>query len=90
MAAIGTVWATGSWVSVGGWAAGTWADAGAGPTIPYVADMNARLYVYLCAYYSVTSGDLTTMITRYTRAMTTGDATQRFQQMIQDATDAMP
>lgn len=27
MAAIGSVWASGTWVSVGGWAAGTWADA---------------------------------------------------------------
>jgi hypothetical protein len=29
MAAIGSTWASGSWVSVGGWAAGTWADAAA-------------------------------------------------------------
>jgi hypothetical protein len=27
MAAIGSTWASGTWVSVGGWAADTWADA---------------------------------------------------------------
>lgn len=31
MAAIGSTWASGSWVSIGGWAAGTWADAAAYP-----------------------------------------------------------
>lgn len=31
MAAIGSTWATGSWVSIGGWAAGTWANAAAYP-----------------------------------------------------------
>jgi hypothetical protein len=38
MAAIGSTWASGSWVSVGGWAAGTWAAVSASPGITDLDD----------------------------------------------------
>jgi len=83
MADIGSVWATGSWVGgAGGWAANTWAEAGAGG--PVSGDMNSRLYLYLCTFYSV-EGDLTTMVRRYINEQGTGDMTQRFLQLIDDA-----
>jgi hypothetical protein len=82
MAAIGSSWASGSWVSVGGWAAGTWADAGA-PTIPFYPDLNSLLYVFLCDYYSISASgaDLTTLVSRYL-AEGTGDYTNRWNAMV--------
>lgn len=65
--------------------------AQAGVAIAYVQDLNTRLRVYLLAYYGLTgSKDLTTLADRYMDAMTTGDRTQRFRRLMQDATDAMP
>lgn len=81
--AIGTVWADDTWDD-DAWADDTWADAGAA-TIVFTDDVNALLYRFLCNEYSVTSGDLTQMITRYTGGLSSGDATQRFQQMIANA-----
>lgn len=61
-----------------------------GVVIGIVGDLNTRLRVYLCAYYELDdSTDLTAMVVRYLRDDATGDSTQRFQQLITDATEAM-
>lgn len=62
---------------------------GTGPTMPYIADMDTRLLVYLRTLYSVPTGDLTTLVRRYLDAQTTGSANQRMQKLIADATAAM-
>jgi len=49
MAAIGSVWASGSWVSSGGWAAGTWADVGGGGTITALDDDLTTAFAKFCA-----------------------------------------
>lgn len=64
--------------------------AAGGITIAFVADLNTRLKVYLCAYYSApASSDLTTLVVRYLRNDATGDYTARMRQLIRDATEAM-
>jgi hypothetical protein len=82
--AIGACWAAGSWEDTA-WEALSWADVVA---LAFVLDMNSRLYVYRCDYYSVPSGDLTTMATRYLRE-DSGEYNNRWHRMVQDATDAM-
>lgn len=64
--------------------------AAGGVAIAFVADLNTRLKVYLCAYYAApASSDLTTLVTRYLRDDATGDYTARMRQLITDATEAM-
>lgn len=64
--------------------------AAGGVVIGFVADLNTRLKVYLCAYYSVSaSNDLTFLVQRYLREDATGDYTARMRQLIRDATEAM-
>jgi hypothetical protein len=83
--AVGSCWASGSW-SATCWEALTWAEAQA---LVFVLDMNARLYRYLCSHFSVSSGDLTSLVNRHMDAQTSGDRNQRFHALIQEATDAM-
>ena len=83
---IGAVWGAGTWSDTA-WEAGTWADEAA--LLSFVGPINERVYVYLCDYYAVSSGDLTTMATRYMDALTTGDRNQKWHKLVQDATDAM-
>lgn len=64
--------------------------AAGGIVIGYVADLNTRLRVYLCAYYGLSGAqDLTMLVNRYLRNDATGDYTARMRQLIRDATDAM-
>ncbi len=84
-AAVGSVWATNVWSALA-WEELTWADALA---LVFVLDLNSRIYRFLCSYYGVSSGDLTSMARRYMDAMSSGDANQRWYQLVQDATDAM-
>lgn len=64
--------------------------AAGGVVIAFVADLNTRLHVYLCAYYSASaSSDLTALVTRYLNEDATGDYTARMRQLIADATEAM-
>lgn len=65
------------------------ANPGGAITIGYEADMNTRLLVYLRAYYTVSAGDLTTLVRKWMNEQTTGDANQRLQKLITDATNAM-
>jgi hypothetical protein len=57
--------------------------------IGFYLDMNTRLMAYLRESYSVSGGDLSTLVQRDLAART-GDMTARHQALIQDATDAMP
>jgi hypothetical protein len=82
--AVGTCWATNVWSALA-WEEFTWADALA---LVFVLDINSRVYRYLCNYYSVSSGDLTSMSLRYMSTLT-GDMNQRWHRLVQDATDAM-
>jgi hypothetical protein len=82
---IGSCWATGSWSDTA-WEALTWQDAVA---LAFILDLNLRLYRYLCSHFSVSSGDLTSLVNRHLDAQTSGDRTQRFHALIQEATDAM-
>lgn len=86
---VGSVWAAGSW-SATAWEANTWANAGGGPSLVFVLDLNTRLIVFLCDHYGVSTAtsDLTTLMERYMNGLT-GTRNQRFFQMVQDATDAM-
>ena len=87
MAEIGSSWANGSWVSVGGWAAGTW--AGDEVSIGVEPDMNTRMRAYLLELYSLpASSDMTTMVRRYLNSQT-GDMNARFLKLVRDATSAM-
>lgn len=57
----------------------------AGSLIPFILDMNTRLFVYLKTFYTEGAGaDLTTMMSRYLRGLT-GDYDTRFRKLIQDA-----
>jgi hypothetical protein len=56
--------------------------------LEFIGDINSRVYRYLCDYYSVSSGDLTSMATKY-MATLSGDMNQRWHRLVQDATDAM-
>jgi hypothetical protein len=82
---VGSVWATGSWSDTA-WEALTWDTAVA---LAFILGMNARLYAYLCSHYGVSSGDLTQMADRHMDAQTSGDRTQRWHALVQEATDAM-
>jgi hypothetical protein len=62
---------------------------GAAALLTFVLDLNTRLMVFLRDYYGVTGGDLTTLADQYMDAMTDGDRTERFERLIQDATDSM-
>lgn len=58
--------------------------------IAYVADLNTRLHVYLCAFYArPETADLNAMTRLYLDEETTGEYTARMQQLITDATEAM-
>ena len=88
MAVVGPpVWGSGVWGDLV-WGPNVWPSSGV--SIQLEPDMNTRLLLYLQAYYSVTNPDLTTLATRYMNGLTTGDRNQKFKQMMQDATDAMP
>jgi hypothetical protein len=84
--AVGSCWAADSW-SATAWEANSWADAEA---LAFVLDLNTRILVYLRDFYSDADGDLSTLIKRYLESADsgTGDMTQRFKNLIQDATDA--
>lgn len=57
--------------------------------LPFVLDINTRLWVYLGSVYGFSSSpDLNSMIERYLRGLT-GDYNNRWKQLIQDATTAM-
>lgn len=56
--------------------------------LAFVLDLNTRLMVYLRDLYTVTGGDLTTLVARRLGELS-GDYTSRMRQLIQDATDAM-
>lgn len=62
--------------------------ASAGVSIPYTADMNTRLMLYLQAYYASNVQDLTTLLMRYLSELS-GDWTARMSQAMQAATAAM-
>lgn len=62
--------------------------ASVGPALAFVQDLNTRLLVYLRYLYSVTGGDLPTLVARY-MAAATGDANRRMLTLIRDATAAM-
>ncbi len=64
-------------------------SAPVGVTIGVYGDMNTRMLVYLRAYYSSASDDLTTLTTRYLNELTTGDRNQKMKALMQAATDAM-
>lgn len=85
--AVGSCWAAGAWPATV-WEALSWADAAGDGPLAFVLEINARLYVFLCDYYGVSSGDLTTMADRYMDGLS-GDGDARFRKMVQDATDAM-
>lgn len=59
-----------------------------GLSLAFILDMNTRLYVYLCNYYGVSTGELTALVQRYLAGLS-GNYNQRMIQLIQDATDAM-
>ena len=83
-APIGSVWAAGTWADTT-WEAFTWADVSAtlGNSNP---DMNTRIMVFLRDFYSVTEGDLTSLVYRYLREEKTGEYTARWKAMEEDAT----
>lgn len=83
-AAIGSVWASGTWATT--WEQFTWADI-AGVAGNHNPDLNARLYVYLNAFYGCSPPkDLVPLMTRYLNEQTSGDRTQRVQKLLKDAT----
>jgi hypothetical protein len=83
---IGGCWAAGTWADTA-WEVNTWGDAEA---LAFVLDLNTLILVYLRDFYSDADGDLSTLIKRYLESADsgTGDMTQRFKNLIQDATDA--
>lgn len=60
-----------------------------GAALEFVLDLNTRMIVYLRDHFSVTGGDNTTLVRRKMDELTTGDANQKFLQIIADATAAM-
>lgn len=61
---------------------------GSAVTLGFVLDMNTRLYVYIKSHYSLTGGDLTTLMQRYLNELS-GDMNGRLRKLVKDATDAM-
>lgn len=61
---------------------------GAAAVLAFVFDLNTRLMVYLRSYYSVSGGDLSTLVSRYLAGLS-GDYNARMRRLVQDANDAM-
>ena len=57
--------------------------------LAFVLDLNTRLWVYLADLYSVSPTDNTALVRRHLDGQSSGDATQRFKRLIDDATSAM-
>lgn len=63
--------------------------ATAAAALAFVLDLNTRLWVYLADLYTVSPVDNTALVRRHLDGQTSGDATQRFKKLIDDATSAM-
>lgn len=83
--AVGTSWATGSWLETV-WEAFSWADLGTGGVV-LVGSINDRMKTYLEAQHIpgiFASADFATLL-QYDLSIRTGDYTARFQALIVDA-----